>query len=123
MCYCLLFCLYYIGIHNKTQHSNKPKTNIMESKVSNIAAFVESLVNNEFSEGQQAMVLVGEDAVGGDNILFTNSACTNDENSSCSGSNSSCVNVKTCMGINSGCNNTTNKNTSTTRCPVHNASM
>lgn len=38
----------------------------MKSKVSNIAAFVDSLVNNEFSVGQQAMVLVGEDAIGGD---------------------------------------------------------
>lgn len=95
----------------------------MKDKVSNIAAFVESLVNNEFTVGQQAMVLVGEDAIGGDDVKYTNTKCTNDESSSCLASNNICTNVKTCMGINLGCTNTTNKNTSTEQCAVHNAQL
>lgn len=97
----------------------------MKDKVSNIAAFVESLVNNEFTVGQQAMVLVGEDAIGGDtntgSCSYTNGACTNDANDSCRASNYNCTNIKTCMGINGTCSNGTNVTVGTLKCGEHNA--
>lgn len=97
----------------------------MKSNVSNIAAFVDSLVNNEFSVGQQAMVLVGEDALGGDNTTnsYTNCTCTNEENTSCRGSNGTCTNIKTCMGINNLCGNKTNTNESFKQCAIHGVVM
>ena len=75
---------------------------IMDKQLSRINSFVTTLVNNEFTNGQMAMVLSAEcDVVGG-----ANGTCTNKGGSmSCRGENSNCDNSGVCSNDNDICEN------------------
>lgn len=72
----------------------------MTKQLSKIQSFVASVVNNDFSEGQQSMILsVDLEIVGG-----KNGTCENANTLSCSGRNGTCVNnVSTCGSKNGEC--------------------
>ena len=74
----------------------------MTNNLSKIEAFVTSIVENEFKDGQQAMVLATDlEMVGG-----KNGSCENAIQSACSGKNKTCINiVSTCSANNSKCKN------------------
>lgn len=73
----------------------------MEKQLSRIESFVTNLVNNEFTNGQMAMVLSAEcDVVGG-----SNGACDNGGSVSCGSVNSKCTNFGPCGTDNEKCDN------------------
>ena len=74
----------------------------MDKQLSRIESFVTNLVNNEFTNGQMAMVLSTDcDVVGG-----ANTQCTNKGGSmSCRGENSNCDNSGVCSTDNGICDN------------------
>lgn len=73
----------------------------MTKQLSKIQSFVASVVNNDFSEGQQSMILSADlEVVGGDN-----SKCENAAVESCSATNGKCTNSGNCGTSNGDCSN------------------
>lgn len=70
----------------------------MTKQLSKIQSFVASVVNNDFSEGQQSMILSADlEIVGG-----KNGACENANTLSCSDTNKVCVNYAATCGSDNG---------------------
>ena len=68
----------------------------MRKQLSRIESFVENLVNNEFTNGQQSMILSADfNVIGGDN-----KRCENRGSDACASTNGTCTNVGTCRGDN-----------------------
>lgn len=73
----------------------------MTKQLSKIQSFVASVVNNDFSEGQQSMILSADlEIVGGEN-----SVCENAGADSCLAKNEKCTNLANCSISNDSCIN------------------
>lgn len=73
----------------------------MTKQLSKIQSFVASVVNNDFSEGQQSMILSADlEVVGGEN-----SVCENADVDSCLAKNKKCTNSGNCSISNDFCSN------------------
>lgn len=88
----------------------------MSNRNSRIGAFLQSLENTSFSEGQQSMVLAADlELVGGTNEY----SCINQGTTDCSTNNVDKTNTKNCDTNKVGCNNLPHPLLNAMACPLN----